>query len=351
MGGIEKAEVRAVGGRARAVCIGEGLVVLQGHDGDSLATSTLLGRSVGGAECNVAGGLVSLGVPAAWVSRLGDDPFGRYVVADLSRRGVDVAAVQLDPDRPTGLYLKDTQQGRSRMYYYRTGSAATAMDRGFFERDEVTNALSTCELAHVSGITVGIVDDPDVLISELVAHRARSGFRLSVDLNWRPVMWERADPAPLVRLLGEADIVFLGADEAQAALGTSDLDALRELIGSRATIVLKSDEHLATTAPPQGPSTSVAALQVEVREPIGAGDGFAAGYLAAALSGRSTTQCLRLGHLNAASVLAVVGDHAEPPPPEVREALLGCSDEQWRATVVGPYAISSPALPSTAGRR
>jgi 2-dehydro-3-deoxygluconokinase len=347
MAGIEEAEVLLVGGQA--VCIGEGLVVLHGHDGDSLATSTLLSRSVGGAECNVASGLVSLGVRTSWVSRLGDDPFGRYVLADLAGRGVDVTAVELDPRRPTGIYLKDTHQGRSRMYYYRSGSAATAIDRGFFERSEVADALTTCELVHVSGITVGIVADPDALVSELVARRARSGFRLSVDLNWRPVMWERADPAPLVRLLREADIVFLGADEAQAALGTSDVGALRELIGPRATIVLKSDEHAATTVPPDGPSTSVVALQVEVREPIGAGDGFAAGYLAAALSGSPTTQCLRLGHLNAASVLAVVGDHAEPPPAEVREALLGCSEDQWRATVVGPDGLSSPALPRLAG--
>jgi 2-dehydro-3-deoxygluconokinase len=176
--------------------------------------------------------------------------------------------------------------------------------------------------------------------------RDNGGPRLSVDLNWRPVLWRDRDAAELVRLLGAADIALLGADEALAALGVGDAPGLRALLGERPTLVLKSEDHQAVSAPPGGPPTAVRALRVDVLDPIGAGDAFAAGYLAANLAGRTPAESLRLGHLTAATVLVVEGDHAPAVAPAVREALLTCTDEQWAATVVRTTGIESPALPA-----
>jgi 2-dehydro-3-deoxygluconokinase len=335
-----------VGDRAQVACIGEGLVVLSGADTESLDDATVLRRSVGGAECNVASGLVAQGVRAAWLSRVGDDPFGRFVVGDLAGRGVDVAAVDVDPGRPTGLYLKDRDGSRSRMHYYRNGSAASAMDADFLTGGAVTAALSAAEVVHVSGITLGVVADPAGFVDALDATRQRHGLRLSVDLNWRPALWGQRDPVELVRLLSLADLAFLGADEAQTALGAGEVGALRTLLGERPVIVLKSDDHVAVSADPSGSAVRVPALRVDVLDPIGAGDAFAAGYLAGTLADRPTQQCLRLGHLTAATVLVVDGDHAPAAPAAVRESLLTCSDEQWAASVVRAGGIESPALHS-----
>lgn len=326
------------------VCIGEGMVVLAGADSPSLAQAGLLRRSVGGAEGNVASGLVGLGVDARWVSRVGDDPFGDYLVRDLAARGIDVAAVQRDPSRPTGLYVKDRQLSRSRMYYYRSGSAASAMDPEFLAGPLVTAAMEGADLVHVSGITLGVVADPASFVDALLAAVNRHRLRLSVDLNWRPVLWQGRDAAELKRLLAAADLAFLGADEAHVALGTADVDGLRSLLGARPTLVLKSDDHQAVSAPPHGPPSAVPALRVEVVDPIGAGDAFAAGYLAAHLDDRPLAQCLRLGHLAAATVLVSEGDHAVMPPPAVRRALMTCAEPEWAATVVRTGAVLSPAL-------
>ncbi|WP_426565530.1 sugar kinase [Angustibacter sp. McL0619] len=331
-------------GEARVVCIGEGLVVLTGADSPSLAEAGLLRRSVGGAEGNVASGLAALGLRPSWVSRVGDDPFGEYVVRDLARRGIEVGAVQVDPTRPTGMYLKDRHGVRSRMHYYRAGSAASAMDPAFLSVPAVAAALSAADLVHVSGITLGVVADPAAFVDALLALRDRVGMLLSVDLNWRPVLWQGRDGAELARLLAAADIALLGSDEAQLALGADDVTGLRELLGPRPTLVLKSDDHQAVSAPAHGAPTAVPALAVDVRDPIGAGDAFAAGYLAGHLASRPPRESLRLGHLTAATVLVVEGDHAEAIDPAVREALLRCADEQWAATVVRPTGIDSPAL-------
>lgn len=322
-----------------AVCLGEGMVVLTPDVPGPLAGVEMFRRSVGGAECNVAGGLAALGVRTAWLSRLGADPFGDYVRRELAGRGIDVGAVEADPHRPTGLYVKDTEARR--MHYYRTGSAASALEPSYLDRPEVAQRLATADLVHTTGITAALSDGSAALLKRLAKD---SRCTLSVDLNWRPALWRDRDTGPLRDLLAEADVVLMGADEAEVFAGTSDPAELRALLKPSATLVLKSDAHAALALPPDEPPVEVPALTVDVVEPVGAGDAFAAGYLAGTLNGLSMNQRLRLGHLAAAHVLAVTEDHAPPPPEPVRTALLTCSEEDWAATRVGPGGITSPAL-------
>jgi 2-dehydro-3-deoxygluconokinase len=323
---------------SQVVCIGEAMIMFAGDAGGPLEDVETFRRSVGGAECNVAGGLAAMGVATSWISRLGDDGFGRHVLRDLQERGVEVGGVEEDPDRPTALYVKHS----SRMHYYRTGSAASAMDSAFLDRPAVRARLQSSELVHTTGITAGISTTAAEMLEHLAALRDTYGFKLSVDLNWRPVLWRGKDAETLWRLLRQADVVLIGADEAQVAAGTSDPAELRELVGPRSTLVIKNDAHTALALEPDGRPTEVPALTVEVVESVGAGDAFAAGFLAGTLEGLPMAQRLRLGHLGAAAVLAVPEDHAAPLDRAVRQTLLNCSDEQWAATRVGPAGVKLP---------
>jgi len=315
-----------------AVCVGEAMIMLAGRPDTPLEDIATFRRSVGGAECNVAGGLAALGISTGWISRLGDDGFGRHVLRDLQGRGVEIGGVELDPDRPTALYVKESQGGRSRMHYYRTGSAAAAMDAAFLHRPDVRERLEQADLVHTTGITAALSDATAQMLDRLAEHE---GFILSVDLNWRPALWRGKDPEPLWRLLRAADVVLIGADEALVFAGTDDPAELQERLGGQCTLVLKNDAHTALVLEPDGQRTGVPALVVAVVEPVGAGDAFAAGFLAGTLQGLPMKQRLRLGHLNAAAVLVVPEDHAAPLELAVRERLLTCSDEEWAATKIG----------------
>ncbi|GAB3836219.1 sugar kinase [Kribbella italica] len=330
----------------RAICLGEAMIMLAADTGAPLEEVETFRRSVGGAECNVAGGLAALGIPTGWISRLGADGFGRYVLQDLRDRGVEVGGVEDDPGRPTGLYVKHTLAGRTRMHYYRSGSAASAMDADFLDRPAVRNRLVGAELVHTTGITAALSEETAGMLDRLAALRDSLGFMLSVDLNWRPALWRGKDPAPLWRLLRAADVVLIGADEAMLFAGTGDPAELRRLLGPRATIVVKSDAHVALALEPgengevaRDRRTEVPALTVDVVEPVGAGDAFAAGFLAATLQGLPMEQRLRSGHLSAAAVLTVPDDHAEPPEPSLRQALLQCPAEEWAGTRIGPAGV------------
>ena len=96
--------------RPSAVTLGEGLAVLVGRPGP-LEDSGSFDRTAGGAEANVAAVLAQFDVDTAWLSRVGNDGFGRYLVRHLARRGVDVSGVVVDPARPTAIYVKERGGG------------------------------------------------------------------------------------------------------------------------------------------------------------------------------------------------------------------------------------------------
>ncbi|GAA0250808.1 sugar kinase [Cryptosporangium japonicum] len=295
----------ATGSTRRIVCIGEAMAVLTPARDVPLRDADTFVRTVGGAELNVALTLAGLGVPTAWLSRLGDDGFGEHVRSVASGAGVDVSAVELDPARPTGVYVKapgtaSDGSRRSAMLYYRDGSAASALSPAYLHR--VGPVLGTAATVHVSGITPGLSDDAAAFCDALPAHCSR----LTVDLNYRPALWRDRDDGALRRLLAAADEVLLGADEAVQVFGSAEPGVLREALPRARRILLKQEEHGVLVL---GAETfHVPALDVDVVEPVGAGDAFAAGYLAGRWFGLDVRSAVVLGHRCAAAALVVRED-------------------------------------------
>ncbi|RBO89572.1 sugar kinase [Nocardia puris] len=326
--------------RPRAVTVGEGLAVLVARPGP-LEDSPVFDRTAGGAEANVAAVLARLGVDAAWLSRVGDDGFGRYLTAQLGARGVDVSAVVVDPSRPTGLYVKergagsgsptDLAAGTSRMLYYRNGSAASALSAADLETPGARGLLDSAALVHYTGITAALSESATAL-TEALTRLSRADRLISFDLNYRPALWSSRPAADvLARLVRGGDVVFLGADEAQEVFGVGDPDALRALFPEPRQLIVKNDGN-SVTGFDGGERVEVPALRLTVTERIGAGDAFAGGYLAALLHGAPLVRRLRFGHLCAAAALTGTGDIAELPPPPVLALAAELDESDWART-------------------
>ncbi|WP_344658085.1 sugar kinase [Catenulispora subtropica] len=314
-----------------AVCVGESMAALLPDVPGPLEGVGSFTVSVGGAESNVACALHALGVPSAWVSRVGDDGFGRRLTGELASRGVDTSGVIVDPVLPTGLYFKEIGvAGRSRLHYYRRGSAASAMSAATLGEPGTARLLSGARLVHLSGITPALSETCSAMVRELLA-APRAGRLVSFDLNWRPTLWRDRDPAVLREFVNAADVVFLGADEAEEAFGTGEPGEIRALFPRPGTIVVKDAGRGVTASTSDGGTVSEAALAVDVVEPTGAGDAFAAGYLAGTLHGFDQRRRLRLGHLAAASALVAHGDVGELGD-ITRLALLDAPAARWSAT-------------------
>jgi 2-dehydro-3-deoxygluconokinase len=300
------------------VCVGEAMVVLTPTEDVPLADADTFVRSVGGAELNVALTLAGLGVRTAWLSRLGDDGFGHHIAATARAHGVAVDTLEFDAVRPTGLYVKapgtaSDGSRRSAMLYYREGSAASALSPTALERPEVAALLATAGVVHLSGITPGLSASAAAFCDALPG-RLAPGTRLCVDLNYRPALWRDRDDAPLRRLLAAADEVLLGADEAVQMFGTAEPEALLRALPQARRILLKQEEHGVLVLCPGTAAVHVPALEVDVVEPVGAGDAFAAGYLAGRWHGLDVPAAVRLGHRCAAEALVVREDRPAALP-------------------------------------
>ncbi|MFJ9713819.1 sugar kinase [Streptomyces sp. NPDC101234] len=311
----------------RVVCVGETMAALAPDPPRPLADAEHLRVSIAGAESNVAMYLADHGVPAVWISALGDDPLGHRVRAAVAAAGVDVTHVRTDPHRPTGLLLKNPGRTGTRVHYYRTGSAAAALGPDLLDAEPLRSAA----LLHITGITPALSPScRDLVTQALATPHTRRPYAISFDVNHRAALWpDGTAPAVLRDLADRADIVFVGLDEAQALWGADlTVTGLRHLLPGPRILVVKDGARAATAVTDNGVCT-VPALPTAVVEPVGAGDAFAAGFLTGLLRGETTTRALRLGHLTAVSALKVTGDHGPLPDPADIERLLALTAEDW----------------------
>lgn len=285
----------------RVIAIGETMMMLVPAGAESLATAEDVHLHPGGAESNVACHVARAGLSSAWVGVVGDDVFGHRIHRSIERHGVDTRWVTFDPSARTGVYFKDPGNG---VLYYRSGSAASRMSPATVARIPLEGA----GVVHLSGITPALSASCAALVEAVFERVAASTATLSFDVNYRPSLWSEAAAAPVLRALANrADIVFVGRDEAQVLWGCHTADDVRTLLPEPRVLVVKDSDVGATEFSAAG-KVFEPAIPTEVLEAVGAGDAFAAGYLAALLRGGAPSDRLRAGHERARLVLRSMSD-------------------------------------------
>ncbi|MDB2180839.1 sugar kinase [Citrobacter farmeri] len=301
------------------ITIGEAMAMFVATQTGDLAEVEQFIKRVAGAELNVATGLARLGLKVGWVSRVGNDSFGRFVLNSLKKEGIDAQGVTLDERYATGFQLKSKVENGTDpiVEYFRKGSAASHLSVADYNEAY----FSAARHLHLSGVAAAL----SASSYELLAHTARTmkaqGKTLSFDPNLRPVLWksEAEMVEKLNRLAFQADWVLPGLREGMILTGQQTPEGIADFYlrhGVKA-VVLKTGADGAWYKTADGEKGSVAPVKVDnVVDTVGAGDGFAVGVISALLEGRTLHQAVIRGNKIGALAIQVQGDSEGLPTRE-----------------------------------
>ena len=302
------------------VSLGELLIdFVPDRAGVSLGEAERFLKAAGGAPANVAVGVARLGGTASFVGKVGDDPFGHWLVEVLEGEGVDVHDVHFEKAARTALaFVSLTAEGERDFVFYRHPSA----DQLHRPEEVDLDAVRAAKVLHHGSIS--LIQEPSRSATLAAIHAAReAGVTVSYDPNLRLPLWPSAEAAregmrsawPL------AHVIKVSEEELQFLTGSGHVEAARDLWHDDLALLLVTLGSEGVAWFTVGGSGHVASVSVTPVDTTGAGDAFVAGLLAA--------WCAHPG---------LVGDEAR------LEAALREANAYAALTTTRPGAI--PALPT-----
>ena len=317
---------------AEVVTLGECLIAFVAVEPGPLAEATRFDRFVAGAEANVAVGLARLGHSADYIGRVGADGFGEAIHRRLRGEGVGTAHLATDPGGPTGLMFRERRQlGPAQVVYVRRNSAGSRLSVDDVERAADAGLFASARWLHLTGITPALSETARAATVRAAQLGRAAGLTISLDVNLRRRLWPDAEAGPVLRrLAGDADVVLGSPDELAVVGGLppdADLvDLARATLAlgpSVAVLKLGADGALALSADAPGTPIARPALPIPVVvDPVGAGDAFCSGFIAARLDGLQLERALDQGNACGAAAAVSLGDQTGLPSRDELATLL-----------------------------
>ncbi|MBD1554189.1 sugar kinase [Pseudomonas typographi] len=306
---------------------GETMAMFVANESGDLADVGTFHKRIAGADSNVAIGLSRLGFKVAWLSRVGNDSFGRFVIDTLRREGLDCSHVTVDHAHPTGFQLKSRESdGRDpAVEYFRRGSAASHLSVA-----DLAAPLLQARHLHATGIPPALSASAHGLATEVMASMRQRGRSVSFDPNLRPSLWpsEQVMIDSVNALAAKAHWVLPGLAEGRLLTGQhepADIAAFYLDKGVEA-VAIKLGAQGAYFRTAQAEGTVPGFAVAEVVDTVGAGDGFAVGVISALLEGQGFEQAVRRGNWVGSLAVQSPGDSEGLPD---RAAL---ETAQWART-------------------
>jgi 2-dehydro-3-deoxygluconokinase len=318
---------------SEVVTLGECLIAFVAATPGPLAEAATFERFVAGAEANVAVGLARLGHTTAYIGRVGADGFGQAILRRLRGEGVDTAQLATDPEAPTGLMFRERRGvGPAQVIYARRGSAGSRLTAEDVDRAADAGLFDGARWLHLTGITPALSADARAATGRAAELARDAGLTISLDLNLRRRLWSDEAAAPVLRdLAGHVDVLLGSPDELAVVGGGQPDDDAAEVaracltLGPAFAVVAKlgSDGAVAVARDDADQAIGRPAVPLPVMiDPVGAGDAFCAGFIAARLDGADLGVALEMANACGAAAAAALGDQTGLPDRAELAAIL-----------------------------
>lgn len=292
------------------VAFGETMIRLSTKNFERIEQAKELAIGIGGTESNFAIAFARLGGRTVWLSKLTNNPLGRFIANKIREHGVDVSHVIWTNDYRVGLYFIEfgKKPRPTQVIYDRKNSAIANIDP-----NEVNwEILNDYDAFHTTGITVALSENCKKAVEVGISKAKEFGTKVSFDVNYRSKLWspEEAFKA-LDPILKNVDILLVTKDDARNVIkvdGTYEemIHTLAERYNPEVTVLTLGSEG--TMALKDGRIYKVEPYELEVVDRIGAGDAFDAGFVYEYLRSGDVQKALELGVAMAAYAHTIPGD-------------------------------------------
>ncbi|AGF54456.1 MULTISPECIES: sugar kinase [Clostridium] len=270
-------------------------------------------RKLGGAELNVAIGCARLGIQSGWISRLGNDDFGKYILKTVRGEGADISEVKLVDGYPTSVYFREVlADGSSRSFYYREKSPTSTMKCEDLNEEYIKQA----KVLHITGVFPSITKNNQAIILEAVKLAKKHNVLVSFDPNIRLKMWTKEEAkAYIEKLLPDVDIILIGDEEIEILLGDISMEAAIKTFHDYGIgkVIVKKGAKGALGSDGKNIYEVDAIKPKALVDTVGAGDGFAAGFLTSLVQGKTLEECVKFANAVGSLVVGVEGDNEGLP--------------------------------------
>lgn len=284
-----------------------------------------------GAEFNVAVGVTRLGGKVTYMTKLGDDPFGKKIIKMMERTGISTDEIVFSDSRPTGFMFKEkVDTGDPGIFYCRKGSAASTLSAADADRLD----FSKFDVVHLTGITPALSDSCREMAQRLNKKAKENNCLFSFDPNLRPQLWPSKEKMIeyINGMAAQSDLFLPGINEAKILIGEDQPQKIVQkyiALGAK-TVVVKVGAKGAYYASRNGENGFTDGFPVEkVVDTVGAGDGFAAGVLTGLREGFSLPDAVRRGCAVGAIQVMSKGDNDGLPYREELDAFMN-GNPHWR---------------------
>ncbi|WP_141433560.1 sugar kinase [Bacillus sp. 03113] len=300
--------------KLKVITFGEAMAMFMAAEPGPLSKISSYIRELAGAETNVAIGLARLGIEVGWVSKVGNDSFGEFIIDRLKNEHVNIENVMIEKGFATGFQIKSkAKYGDPEVEYYRKGSAASQLSIDDFDERYFLQA----DHLHVTGIPLAISQKTKSFAQHAVHFMKKHGKSISFDPNLRSNLWASIDEMVKVTndLAIEADYVMPGLNEGERLTGCKNPSDIASFYLDKGVklVVIKLGEEGAyyKTSEQEGIVNAFKAKQVI--DTVGAGDGFAVGFISGMLEDCPIQEAVERGNVIGSLAVQSQGDHEGYP--------------------------------------
>ena len=272
----------------------------------------------GGSAANTIAGMAGMGRNCGFIGQVSNDQFGKIFTHDIRANGVEFATPARESEPPTGQCLIFVSPDGQRTMNTFLG-AAQYLDAAALDRDMIERA----SILYLEGYLWN-ADESRGAMAQAIAIAKGAGGKVAFTLSdIFVILGHRADFHRMMEA-GEIDILFANEGEIMCLMETDDFDAAVDAASKRVATLVVTRSEAGAIALQNGEKATVPAEPVDrVVDTTGAGDLFAAGFLAGQAEGRSLQDSLTMGAVAAAEIISHFGPRAEADLAALVKARLG----------------------------